>query len=62
MPSTHVVYPTKAMVSVGNLDAGYEFYGPFDGPIAAALWLNANLTATELVSSEVHPLHFVENK
>lgn len=62
MPKTHVVHPTKVILSVGDLHLGYEFYGPFDGPVAAANWLSENLTATEANSCEAHPLHFVENE
>lgn len=62
MPSTHVIYPTKVILSVGDLHLGYEFYGPFDGPIAANEWRIENLTPAEVLASEVHPLHFVEEK
>ncbi len=40
---THTVYPVKYMVVVGDLNSGFQFYGPFKDVHAADKWATDNL-------------------
>lgn len=47
---------TKYVVSIGNLDTGFKFIGPFKGGLDVKLWTDLNV-AKKTQSYEVWELH-----
>ncbi len=57
---THVVYPLKYLVVIGELNTGLTFFGPFDGQADAGRWATENLRTD--VPYRVYTMHNVEGR
>ena len=47
--TTNKVYPKVIMISLGDMESGFTFYGPFVSPSAAKTWQLANVKDGEIV-------------
>lgn len=47
--TTNQVYPKFTIITLGDMESGFTFYGPFASPSAAKTWQLANVKDGEIV-------------
>lgn len=48
--TTNRVYPKVSVVSVGDMETGFSWYGPFSDDREAVVWIKANVAPNTLTS------------